>query len=104
MKASYARIQFLVKELFLELEFSGKRKNGCEWLAGAASHLLGEAVDEAPLAGSDFAEKAAEAEEIKGVLSGGAKRDFVLGLQGDGLGGRRKSAAVVEKVVDRDFQ
>ena len=77
-----------------------KRRSG---LFGAAGHLFCEAVEEAAVAGSDFAEEAAETQEIVGVLSGGAEGHVIVGFGSGRPGGRRKGVAVVEMVVDGDF-
>jgi hypothetical protein len=62
--------------------------------------LLGEAIEEAAVAGGDFAEEAAEAVEVVGVLSGGTKGHTIIGFGMGRPGGRGKGVTVVEKIMD----
>ena len=65
--------------------------------------MLGEAIEEAAVAGGDFAEEAAETVEVVGVVSGRTKGHLIIGLGMGGLGGLGKGVTIVEKKMDGDL-
>ena len=65
--------------------------------------MLGEAIEKAAVAGGDFAEEAAEAVEVVGVLSGRTKVHMIMGFGMGSLGRRGKGVNIVEEIMDGDL-